>query len=171
MPPPAKAEISRMRRDEIAVMCKRRGLTLPENHFEQLCATAPYVEAMVGHLGRSWEFGDEAVECVPVRGLGCPRIDERDLYVGKMADVAGGQCGAGRQSDAGDHGVAYLPRPADSLSVRGQSRGGAGSAGVKRNHPALDKGFQEPLKISRKAIPASSCQENFDPGSNLEDGD
>jgi aspartyl-tRNA(Asn)/glutamyl-tRNA(Gln) amidotransferase subunit A len=59
VPPPAKAEISRMRRDEIAVMCKRRGLMLPENHFEQLCATAPYVEAMVGHLGRSWEFGDE----------------------------------------------------------------------------------------------------------------
>jgi aspartyl-tRNA(Asn)/glutamyl-tRNA(Gln) amidotransferase subunit A len=59
VPPPAKAEISRMRRDEIAVMCKRRGLVLPENHFEQLCATAPYVEAMVGHLGRSWDFTDE----------------------------------------------------------------------------------------------------------------
>jgi aspartyl-tRNA(Asn)/glutamyl-tRNA(Gln) amidotransferase subunit A len=59
VPPPAKAEISRMRRDEIAVMCKRRGLKLPENHFEQLCATAPYVEAMVGHLGRSWDFTDE----------------------------------------------------------------------------------------------------------------
>jgi aspartyl-tRNA(Asn)/glutamyl-tRNA(Gln) amidotransferase subunit A len=59
VPPSAKAEISRMRRDEIAVMCKRRGLILPENHFEQLCATAPYVEEMVGHLERSWEFGDE----------------------------------------------------------------------------------------------------------------
>jgi aspartyl-tRNA(Asn)/glutamyl-tRNA(Gln) amidotransferase subunit A len=59
VPPPAKGDISRMRRDEIAVMCKRRGLTLPENHFEQLCATAPYVEQMVGHLGRSWEFTDE----------------------------------------------------------------------------------------------------------------
>jgi aspartyl-tRNA(Asn)/glutamyl-tRNA(Gln) amidotransferase subunit A len=59
MPPPAKADISRMRRDEIAVMCKRRGLKLPEHHFEQLCATAPFVEAMVGHLGRSWDFADE----------------------------------------------------------------------------------------------------------------
>ncbi len=59
VPPPAKAEISQMRRDEIAMMCKRRGLTLPENHFEQLCATAPYVEAMVGHLERSLDFGDE----------------------------------------------------------------------------------------------------------------
>jgi aspartyl-tRNA(Asn)/glutamyl-tRNA(Gln) amidotransferase subunit A len=59
VPEPAKAAISRMRRDEIAVMCKRRGLTVPEKHFEQLCATAPYVEEMVGHLGRSWEFTDE----------------------------------------------------------------------------------------------------------------
>ena len=59
VPQPAKAEISRMRRDEIAVMCKRRGLTVPEKHFEQLCATAPYVEEMVGHLGRSWDFTDE----------------------------------------------------------------------------------------------------------------
>ena len=59
VPEPAKAEISRMRRDEIAVMCKRRGLTVPEKHFEQLCATVPYVEEMVGHLGRSWEFTDE----------------------------------------------------------------------------------------------------------------
>jgi aspartyl-tRNA(Asn)/glutamyl-tRNA(Gln) amidotransferase subunit A len=59
VPPLAKAEISQMRRDEIAAMCKRRGLTVPEKHFEQLCATAPYVEEMVGHLGRSWDFTDE----------------------------------------------------------------------------------------------------------------
>ena len=59
VPPPAKAEISRMRRDEIAMLCKRRGLKVPEAHFEQLCATAPYVEEMVGHLGRSWDFTDE----------------------------------------------------------------------------------------------------------------
>jgi aspartyl-tRNA(Asn)/glutamyl-tRNA(Gln) amidotransferase subunit A len=59
VPEPTKAEISRMRRDEIAVMCKRRGLTVPERHFEQLCATAPYVDEMVGHLGRSWDFMDE----------------------------------------------------------------------------------------------------------------
>jgi aspartyl-tRNA(Asn)/glutamyl-tRNA(Gln) amidotransferase subunit A len=59
VPPPANAEISRMRRDEISMLCKRRGLTVPEPHFEQLCATAPYVEEMVGHLGRSWDFTDE----------------------------------------------------------------------------------------------------------------
>jgi aspartyl-tRNA(Asn)/glutamyl-tRNA(Gln) amidotransferase subunit A len=59
VPPPAKGEISQVRRDEIASICKRRGLVVPEKHFEQLCATAPYVEEMVGHLGRSWDFTDE----------------------------------------------------------------------------------------------------------------
>ena len=59
VPQAATAEISRARRDEIAAICKRRGLTVPEQHFEQLCATAPYVDEMVGHLGRSWEFADE----------------------------------------------------------------------------------------------------------------
>ena len=55
----AQAEIGRARRDEIAALCVRRGLTLPEPHFEQLCATAPYVEEMVGHLSRAWAFMDE----------------------------------------------------------------------------------------------------------------
>ena len=68
VPEPAKADISRMRRDEIAVMCKRRGLTVPEKHFEQLCATAPYVEEMVGHLGRSWDFTDEPASLFQLGG-------------------------------------------------------------------------------------------------------
>ncbi len=59
VPEPAKAEISPSRRDEIAMICKRRGLTVPEKHVEQLCAAAPYVEEMVGHLGRDWGFMDE----------------------------------------------------------------------------------------------------------------
>jgi aspartyl-tRNA(Asn)/glutamyl-tRNA(Gln) amidotransferase subunit A len=59
VPEPEKATISQFRRDEIALICKRRGLTVPAKHFEQLCATAPYVEEMVGHLGRSWDFMDE----------------------------------------------------------------------------------------------------------------
>ena len=59
VPPPAKGEISHIQRDEIASICKRRGLAVPEKHFEQLCATAPYVEEMVGHLDRSWDFTDE----------------------------------------------------------------------------------------------------------------
>jgi aspartyl-tRNA(Asn)/glutamyl-tRNA(Gln) amidotransferase subunit A len=59
VPEPAKAEISQTRRDEIAALTRRAGLTLNERHFEQLCATAPYVEAMVGHLDRKPAFYDE----------------------------------------------------------------------------------------------------------------
>jgi aspartyl-tRNA(Asn)/glutamyl-tRNA(Gln) amidotransferase subunit A len=59
VPAPAKAEIGSARRDEIAAICQRAGLTVPDNHFEQLCETAPYVEEMVGHLDRSWAFHDE----------------------------------------------------------------------------------------------------------------
>jgi aspartyl-tRNA(Asn)/glutamyl-tRNA(Gln) amidotransferase subunit A len=59
VPPPATAEITQFQRDAIAMLCKRNGLVLPDNHFEQLCATAPYVEEMVGHLSRAWAFGDE----------------------------------------------------------------------------------------------------------------
>jgi aspartyl-tRNA(Asn)/glutamyl-tRNA(Gln) amidotransferase subunit A len=59
VPDPEKATISQARRDEIAAICKRAGLTLNERHFEQLCATAPYVEEMVGHLQRDLQFHDE----------------------------------------------------------------------------------------------------------------
>ncbi len=70
VPEPAKAEIGRMRRDEIAVLCKRRGLIVPERHFEQLCATAPFVDAMVGHLNRSWHFADEPASVFQFGGPG-----------------------------------------------------------------------------------------------------
>ena len=59
VPPPATADIGQARRAEIASVCRRVGLTVPDNHFDQLCATAPYVEEMVSHLGRSWAFYDE----------------------------------------------------------------------------------------------------------------
>jgi aspartyl-tRNA(Asn)/glutamyl-tRNA(Gln) amidotransferase subunit A len=59
IPEPARADISQSRRDEIAAICRRAGLTLGERHFEQLCATAPHVEEMVGHLDRDFAFGDE----------------------------------------------------------------------------------------------------------------
>jgi aspartyl-tRNA(Asn)/glutamyl-tRNA(Gln) amidotransferase subunit A len=59
IPAPAKADISAAKRDEIAARCKRAGLTLPENHFEQLCATASHVEEMVGHLHRDFAFYEE----------------------------------------------------------------------------------------------------------------
>jgi aspartyl-tRNA(Asn)/glutamyl-tRNA(Gln) amidotransferase subunit A len=60
VPEPAKGDISQDRRDEIAALCRRAGLTtLNEGQFEQLCATAPYVEAMSGHLDRAPAFHDE----------------------------------------------------------------------------------------------------------------
>ena len=59
VPAPAKAEISQMERDRIASICRRAGLSLNERHFEQLCATAPYIEAMTGRLNRTREFYEE----------------------------------------------------------------------------------------------------------------
>jgi aspartyl-tRNA(Asn)/glutamyl-tRNA(Gln) amidotransferase subunit A len=58
-PPPAVANISQVRRDEIAGLCRRAGLTLNERHFEQLCATAPYIDEMIGRLKRNGNFYDE----------------------------------------------------------------------------------------------------------------
>ncbi len=59
VPPPEKANISQTKRDEITTLCRRAGLALNERHFEQLCATAPYVEAMTGRLRRDFAFYDE----------------------------------------------------------------------------------------------------------------
>jgi aspartyl-tRNA(Asn)/glutamyl-tRNA(Gln) amidotransferase subunit A len=59
VPAPAAADISSVRRGEIAAICKRAGLTVPEGHFEQLCAAAPHVEEMVAHLNRKPMFYDE----------------------------------------------------------------------------------------------------------------
>jgi aspartyl-tRNA(Asn)/glutamyl-tRNA(Gln) amidotransferase subunit A len=59
IPDPAKADITQTRRDEIAALCARAGLMLNERQFEQLCATAPYVEAMSGRLRKDRRFDDE----------------------------------------------------------------------------------------------------------------
>jgi aspartyl-tRNA(Asn)/glutamyl-tRNA(Gln) amidotransferase subunit A len=59
IPAPAKASISQAERDRIASICRRAGLTLNERHFEQLCATAPHVEAMSGRLNRTRDFYEE----------------------------------------------------------------------------------------------------------------
>jgi len=64
IPEPAQPEIGAARRDEIAAMCRRAGLTLNERHFQQLCATAPYVEAMTGRLRRDPEFYEEPASIV-----------------------------------------------------------------------------------------------------------
>jgi len=59
VPPPEPANIPQARRDEIAAICRRAGMAVSEAQFEQLCATAPYVEEMVGHLRDSPEFHEE----------------------------------------------------------------------------------------------------------------
>jgi aspartyl-tRNA(Asn)/glutamyl-tRNA(Gln) amidotransferase subunit A len=59
VPDPEPAGISAAQRDEIAARCRRAGLVLNDRHFEQLCATAPYVQEMVGHLDRAPAFHDE----------------------------------------------------------------------------------------------------------------
>lgn len=59
VPAPATADLPDARRAEIAAICRRAGLTLPEPHFEQLCATAPHVEAMLAHLYREAAFHEE----------------------------------------------------------------------------------------------------------------
>ena len=59
IPEPERADLSQARRDEIAALCRRAGLTLNERHFEQLCATAPYVEEMTAHLHATQEFYEE----------------------------------------------------------------------------------------------------------------
>jgi aspartyl-tRNA(Asn)/glutamyl-tRNA(Gln) amidotransferase subunit A len=59
VPPPARADISAAERDRIAAICRRAGLSLNERHFEQLCATAPYIEAMTGRLNRTRAFYEE----------------------------------------------------------------------------------------------------------------
>jgi aspartyl-tRNA(Asn)/glutamyl-tRNA(Gln) amidotransferase subunit A len=64
VPEPAQPEISAARRDEIAAICGRAGLTLNERMFRQLCATAPYVDAMVGRLRRDPEFYEEPASIV-----------------------------------------------------------------------------------------------------------
>ena len=59
VPEPAKADIPQVRRDKIATLCGRAGLVLNERQFEQLCATAPYIDAMVGRLRKDRDFSNE----------------------------------------------------------------------------------------------------------------
>lgn len=59
LPAPEKATISERERNEVAGACRRAGLDLGERAFEQLCATAPYIGAMVGRLRCDRTFADE----------------------------------------------------------------------------------------------------------------
>jgi aspartyl-tRNA(Asn)/glutamyl-tRNA(Gln) amidotransferase subunit A len=70
VPDPATAETTPAERDRIATVARRAGLTLSERHFEQLCASAPYVEAMLGRLRkeRDWSLEPANVFSFP-RGV------------------------------------------------------------------------------------------------------
>jgi aspartyl-tRNA(Asn)/glutamyl-tRNA(Gln) amidotransferase subunit A len=59
VPDPEKATIGQARRDEIAGICQRAGLKPNERHFEQLCATAPYIEEMTARLNHAPVYYDE----------------------------------------------------------------------------------------------------------------
>lgn len=59
VPDPEPADCSPADRDRIATVCKRAGLVIGERLFEQLCATAPYVDAMTGSLRRARDWGEE----------------------------------------------------------------------------------------------------------------
>ena len=59
IPPPAASELNQTEQDQIASICQRAGLTLNERHFQQLCATAPFIRAMTGRLHRTRAFHEE----------------------------------------------------------------------------------------------------------------
>jgi aspartyl-tRNA(Asn)/glutamyl-tRNA(Gln) amidotransferase subunit A len=59
IPAPTKADLSQPERDHVTAICRRAGLSLNERHFEQLCATVPHIEAMIGRLNRSRSFYEE----------------------------------------------------------------------------------------------------------------
>ena len=55
----AAAALPELRQAEAAAAAARAGLTLSEDDFEQLCAAAPHVGAMVGRLRRKRGYGEE----------------------------------------------------------------------------------------------------------------
>ena len=59
VPPPETSLLTQTQRDRIAWLCDRAGLTLNERHFQQLCASAPYIEGMIGRLERGRFFYEE----------------------------------------------------------------------------------------------------------------
>ena len=66
VPDPERAALGPTRRAEFESLCQRAGLAVNERVFEQLCATAPYVEAMTGRLRRERPFYAEPSLVFPV---------------------------------------------------------------------------------------------------------
>ena len=52
-------ELDGTARTAVRQVCNLAQNRLHERHFEQLCATAPYIEAMTQRLNRSHEFYEE----------------------------------------------------------------------------------------------------------------
>jgi len=59
VPEPEPDQLSERERDEVAAACRRAGLELDTRAFQQLCATAPYIQAMVERLRRDRPFTEE----------------------------------------------------------------------------------------------------------------
>lgn len=59
VPDPAPDELTEKERDEVAAACRRAGLALDDRAFQQLCATVPYIQAMVERLRRDRPFTEE----------------------------------------------------------------------------------------------------------------
>ncbi|HVB66725.1 MAG TPA: amidase [Acetobacteraceae bacterium] len=59
VPDPERAEVTPARRAELAGLCARAGLAVNARQFEQFCAAAPHVEAMVARLRRERPFQAE----------------------------------------------------------------------------------------------------------------
>ncbi len=59
VPDPEKPTLAQSERDRIAVVCRNAGLAMTDRLFDQLCATAPYIEAMTGRLNRTRAFHEE----------------------------------------------------------------------------------------------------------------
>ena len=59
VPEPEPDVLSEKERGEVAAACRRAGLELDERAFQQLCATAPYIQAMVERLRRERPFTEE----------------------------------------------------------------------------------------------------------------
>lgn len=53
------ADATPEQRAELAALCRRSGIELGERGFEMLCATAPFMQAMIERLRRKRAFGDE----------------------------------------------------------------------------------------------------------------
>ena len=67
VPDPTPAEISHHERDELALACRHAGLELNQRQFELLCASAPYMRAMLGRLRDERSFYEEPANIFPLQ--------------------------------------------------------------------------------------------------------